>query len=216
LSVYRSHALQEPDGLKCATVWARSSTNLFRCIAKRSGAQCANRRSPEGSPGLQGIAGADTTAVGWRRDAQLPETRALRARRARCRLNSEFRLKPFRTLWGLPLIFAADLASDPRRGHAPTRGSCDLRSDRERPTRLRRLAQPCASNPVACAGAGVGFLIGFCFADPAACGIGPSPSPSPSPSPDGAMCGGRPPPNYSHAWTPARQAKWPAPNSAGR
>src|SRR6266851_890741 len=50
-------------------------------------------------------ASADATAVDWRGEPQLQETRALRARRARCRPKSESVLEPFRISVGTPPSF---------------------------------------------------------------------------------------------------------------
>src|SRR5882672_8153753 len=65
----------------------------------------ADRRSPEGLQNCGGFLAPDATAVDSRVPPQLQETRALRARRARCRLKSEFRLKPFRISVGTPSFF---------------------------------------------------------------------------------------------------------------
>ena len=75
----------------------------------------AETRSPEGLQNCRELQGSDATAVGWRAEPQLPKTRALRARRARCRLKIEFRLKPFRISVGTKRSFLMGQRSFPAR-----------------------------------------------------------------------------------------------------
>jgi hypothetical protein len=82
----------------------------------------AERKFPEGLQNCRQSQGSAATAVGWRAEPQLPKTRALRTRRARCRLKSEFALKRFR-ISGRVVGFGGRLPRNS--GRAPHRRSRD-------------------------------------------------------------------------------------------